>query len=243
MLNLASAARAQEAQTAAPPAAPAVPEIGMLVVQPMVTSDYRYQGISSSDGHPTAQLSLYLWRPDNWYAGVFLTGVDYNDGDTSLEVDTYAGRHFRVRGTRLTLEAMYTSFPDRSFQGPTYDFWQFKAQAQRSFGRLQLTGVASYVPQASYGSGQATRLETEAVYRLTPSLTARAQVGRRWIERGYDRTYWSLGAAAKWRQLTLDVRYVDTDLPPQACTFTTCEPAVVATLTYDLPHIPLGRRR
>ena len=40
-----------------------------------LVSDYRYRGISLSDGRPTAQLSVAYDRPDGWYMGAFASRV------------------------------------------------------------------------------------------------------------------------------------------------------------------------
>ena len=206
-----------------------------------LASDYRYQGVSSSDGNPVTQASIYWWRPDNFYAGVFLSEVDFDDpGHTSYEVDLYGGRHFDLNGkkTRVTLEGMFTAFPDEHVYGPTYNFVQAKLAARHTEDRLTLGAVASYVPEASYGSGVAWRAEGEAAYALTPNLAVKGGVGRRWIERGYDRTYWNLGAVTTWKTLALDVRYVDTDLSRAECGGRDwCAPAVVGTLTLSLPPL------
>src|SRR5690242_10077985 len=60
-----------------------------------VTSDYRYQGVSNSDGEPALQANIHWWRPDGLYLGLFATQVDFNDpGDTSYELDLYGGKNF-----------------------------------------------------------------------------------------------------------------------------------------------------
>ena len=80
--------------------------------------------------------------------------------------------------------------------------------------------------------------EGEAAYALRPNLSLKAGVGRRWIERGHDRTYWNIGATATWKQLSLELRYEDTDLTPAQCGFTDwCQPSVIGTLRVDLPPI------
>jgi hypothetical protein len=49
--------------------------------------------IKSLTAHePTVQASLYWWRPDRFYAGLWMSRVDFSDlGDptTSVEVDVY----------------------------------------------------------------------------------------------------------------------------------------------------------
>src|SRR5690349_11991421 len=114
----------------------------------ILTSEYRYDGTSSSSGNPAIQASLYWWRPDHFYAGVFVTSVDYSgfyDPETSYEIDAYAGYnwdigqpYFEMEGdaTRISLEGMYTFFPDQGPPGPTFDFFQLKAAIRHRTGAL-----------------------------------------------------------------------------------------------------------
>ena len=78
-----------------------------------------------------------------------------------------------------------------------------------------------------------------ADYALTKALTLKTLAGHNWAQNGRSRSYWSLGGAAKWRWLTLDVRYQDTDLSRRQCGFNPdiCGPAVTATLQADFPLI------
>jgi uncharacterized protein (TIGR02001 family) len=216
-------------------------EWGGLFSQITLTSDYRYQGVSNSDGHAAVQGNIHWWRPDGFYAGVFVTQVDFNDFGTSYEIDTYAGKNVRLEGgrTELKVEGMYTAFPNNRTPGPTYDFFQGKVAAHRTTGKLTLGGVTSWVPQASYGSGTAWRAEADAAYAIAPNLKVSGLVGRRWIERGQDRSYWSAGAATTWKTLTFDLRYFDTNLSRRQCGYNPgiCGATVVGTMTVALPPI------
>jgi uncharacterized protein (TIGR02001 family) len=219
---------------------------GVLVPQILVASDYRYDGVSSNAEHPVIQGSLYWWRPDKTYAGIFVSQVDYRDpGKTSYEVDVYAGRHFDVKGTEITPEVMYTAFPDNRTWGPTYDFLQLKVKAKRKVAdELTLGGDVSWVPEASYRSGVAWRVSTDASYQLTPKFALTGQVGRRWIHKGYDRTFWAVGGKYAAKTAEFELRYIGTDLKPAQCGYLRndwCAPAVVGTLTLNLPYLPLGR--
>lgn len=218
---------------------------GVLAPQVTIASEYRYDGVSESAGRPVIQGSLYWWRPDKTYAGVFVTQVDFRDpGKTSYEIDYYAGHHFDVKGIEVTPEAMYTAFPDNRTWGPTYDFLQLKVKARRKVDKLTLGGDVSWVPEASYRSGVAWRVSADASYQVTPTLALTGQVGRRWIHKGYDRTFWAVGGKYTGKTAELAVRYVGTDLKPAQCGYLRndwCSPAVVATLTMNLPYMPLGR--
>ena len=134
---------------------------------------------------------------------------------------------------------MATTFPDAKGAGPSLDFVQGKLKLERKIGPLTASGSVAYTPSASYGSGEAWAVKSEASYDIRPWLALKADVGKRHSELGQDRAFWSFGAKVSGKQLALDVRYMDTDLDRSQCFYTDwCEPAVVATLTYTPPVIP-----
>ena len=197
------------------------------------TSDYRYNGVSYSGREPTPQASLHWLGPRGWYAGAWTSGVDFDDpGNTSIEGDLYVGRAIDFGRSRVAGEILYTFFPDKTFRGPTYDFFQLKVRGSRSFDALTLGALAAWTPEASYRSGAAWRVAVDAAYSMHLAVKDSATMGRRWIEVGMDRTFWDAGVTATWKQLALDLRYVDTNLDERQCGFTRrCSATVVATLT------------
>ena len=201
-----------------------------------VSSDYRYQGISNSDNQPVIQGSLYVWRPDGFYAGMWVSQVDFNDpGDTSLELDTYIGRNFNLddrRNITLTAELMYSAF-NEDVPGPTYDFWQARLSYTKTHERLTGTLTGSWIPDASYGSGQVWRLESDVRYRLNNWLALTARLGYRQQEAVPRRRYASLGLVAGYGQFDFELRYVTNDVQPALCGFTVrCDAGVVGTIAY-----------
>ena len=206
----------------------------------MLTSDYRYHGVSSSNLKPALQGYAHLYRPDGYYAGLFATQVDYGyAGGPTYEVDAYAGKNLRLGKTELKLEAMYSAYPDNQTWGPTLDFLSLKAAARRTDGKLTVGGAGVYTPQGSYGAGEGWRAEGEAAYAPAPNLKFKALAGHSWTHRRQDRSYWELGATTSWKTLALEVRYTDTDLSRRDCGFNPdiCGPAVIGTLTVSLPPI------
>ena len=198
-------------------------------------SDARYHGTSRSDGDGALQASVYWWRPDNTYAGVWLTQVDFNDpGETSYEVDIYAGKNFYTEHAKYTVELMYSAFPNNETPGPTYNFYQLKGQVEKTFKALTLTSHISYTPEASYESGVAEVFNAQAQYAFSDQLTAHLQLGRRWIELGFDRSYWELGIDYQWKQMSIGLTYVDTNLSQQKCFFTdNCSATVLGELQFN----------
>lgn len=207
-----------------------------------LTSDYRYQGASNTDGNAAVQGNVHYWRPDGYFAGLFASQVDFKDpGHTSYELDSYAGKNFKLDGgaTELKLQAMYSAYPDNRTLGPTYDFLTLSAGARHTADKLSTGATFAFVPEGSYRSGKVWRVESTADYALTPNLTLKALVGDQWGGRGHARAYWSLGATATWKRFGFDLRYTDTDRTRANCGFLpkTCDAAVIGTLTVNLPPI------
>lgn len=78
-----------------------------------VMSDYRYDGVSLSNGAPTAQLALAWDRGDGWYGGVALTRVrfQYPGAANELQAEPYLGYvHVLRRGESIEAGAQYTWF-------------------------------------------------------------------------------------------------------------------------------------
>ena len=221
--------------------APAAHAQSGLYSQVALTSDYRYQGVSSSDGHPAFQGVVHHFRPDSWYAGAFVSEVDYGYAQSpDVELDVYGGKTLKLdEKTELKLQGLATIFPDDETPGPTLNFVQAGVSLIRKEGPLTLTGLATYVPEGSYRAGQTWRVEGAADFAVTDSFTIKALAGRQTSERRPDRSYWSLGAELKWKHLIFDVRYQDTDLSRARCGFNPdiCGPALTGAVTAVLPLI------
>ena len=165
--------------------APCAGEWGGLFSFIALTSDYRFQGVSNTDGNAAVQGNLHYWRPDGFYAGAFVSQVDFKDpGQTSYEVDWYGGKNleFAKGATEWKLQAMYSAFPDNHTFGPTYDFLTLSTAVKHTAGKLTTNTLAAFVPEGSYRSGKVWRIEQGADYALRPNLTLkgprRPTVGR-----------------------------------------------------------------
>ncbi|MGE0623193.1 MAG: TorF family putative porin [Pseudomonadales bacterium] len=197
-----------------------------------VTSDYRFNGVSLSDRKPAAQASLHAAHLNGWFAGVWLSTVDFKDpGQTSAELVVYAGRRWRSDDRGFWIQGTYSAY-DEQVPGPTYDFAQFSAGATQSIGRTTFGMNTAWSPEGSYGAGQTLQIRGEAAYTLKPWLTASAHIGRGLIENATDRTYWDAGIRVKPGKLSFDVRWVDTNLDEPQCGYTNrCTGGIVGTIT------------
>lgn len=203
-----------------------------------LTSDYRFDGVSFTGHAPTAQASIFWARPDNFYAGIWMSGVDFSDlGDetTSYEVDVYGGYNFHVGKSQLAVELMYSAFPDNQTPGPTYNFYTGKLRSKHSFESFSVDAELSYVPEASYAAGPQWQVKSGTTYRWSDQFSLGGGVGRRWSDNGSYRTFWDVGVTTKWNNVSFDLRYFDTDQSFMECGFVDwCESGIALTLQVDL---------
>lgn len=209
------------------------PRHGLLLPAISLVSDYRFDGMSLSNRDPVAQLSLHWWRPDNFYAGIWASQVNFLDGaGTDIEIDSYIGKNFYHGKFASKLELMYTAFNDDDARGPTYDFLQLKAGSERTIDNLTLGLAIHWSPAGSARAGRVWQLKPTASYALNDWAKLSAGGGRRWAENGFNRSYWDVGVTFEWRKLDLDVRYSETNLDRSRCFYTDwCDSGIHAKLT------------
>ncbi len=208
------------------------PKWGVLLPAISLASDYRFNGMSLSNREPVIQGSLHLWRPDGYYAGIWVSEVDFLDGETSIELDSYVGRNFSHGKYETKVELMYSAFDDHGIPGPTYDFFQLKTGVKRKFGDFSLGLAALWSPAGAAGAGTVSHLRSESEYRLNQYVKAIATFGRRWAEKGFDRTYWDVGLTFEWRKVDFDIRYSGTNLSKPECFYTDwCEGGFYTKIT------------
>jgi len=195
--------------------------------------------VSSSDRQPALQGSLYWAAPQRFFAGVWYSTVDFNDpGKTSFELDFYGGRTLRLEHFDLIGEVFFYTTPDRSGTGPTYDYTEGRLRFQDKLGPVTLRSTVGWSPSYSFGAGEAWRVEASSPYALTKWLTFNSVFGRRWLENRVDRSHWEAGFTLRRKQLSIDLRYVDTNLSHRQCGYVDwCNAALVGTVTWDLPPL------
>jgi uncharacterized protein (TIGR02001 family) len=209
------------------------------------TSDYRYTGASESDRHAVPQGGLHWAAPDNFYAGVFASGVDFRDfRNTSYEVDLYTGKHLYFDNNDLNLEVLYGVYPDTAGH-PTYlpagvivagyNFPEVSATLTHTSGAWSVGSRLVMEPRRESHGGFLWSLDGTAGYAINDWLKASAEFGNQWADAGPRGLRWDIGATAIWRQQwVFDLRYYGSDTARTDCYNTNwCEPALVAKITYQ----------
>lgn len=245
-----------------------------------IATDYNFRGISQSDRKwsPQAYGELQFW--DNFvYAGIAAYGVDLPT-DPGAEIDLTAG--IRPKWGPLTFDfgvIGYVYPSERQF----LDSFTGGILTPKDTDFLEVAGKVSWAVNDSFtlGSGVFHTQDflnsgADATY---VNLTAKYTIPETILPAGFaisgelghyslgtvdqylgglnlvDYTYWNAGVSYTWKNITLDLRYHDTDLNKEECFINTTDPrgvltgsarskwcsgAFVATLSVDFVASQLG---
>lgn len=177
-------------------------------------SDYRFRGVSRSDGDPALQAQLTVTLPNGLYAGGRGTTLKGFANGADAELDLYAGYNAALGpATSLDVGIMTYVFPGGR-GGSVYA--EPYASLSHTLGPVEATLGAKYAPpQRATGDADSLYLfgELEAGIPATP-LTLTAQAG--WQDSGAFGRYWnwSVGGRYAFGPVEAGLRYVDTDLAP-----------------------------
>lgn len=175
-----------------------------------VASDYVFRGFSQTDEEAALQAGVDA-TVGSFYVGGWASNVDFGD-DTDAEIDIYGGYRTEAAGFALDFGVVgyfYTGAPSAA----DYDYVEFKAAASRAIGPVT-AGVAVYYSDDFFGiDEEATYAEMNASFSPVGKWTVSGALGEQWLDVNDDYATWNLGVAyAFTRNLTLDVRYHDTEV-------------------------------
>ena len=206
---------------AAPAAAQDVtdPPSGALSVSGGVelVSDYRFRGLSLTDKDIAVQPTITVSHDSGFYLGAWGSNIDVGPVRGDVEAQLYGGYETEIAsGTRIDVGATYYWYPDgeKAF-GPS-DYGEATARLSYMLGPIEATGSVAYAwDQAALGDADNLylRLGLSSGIPNTPvTLSAGIGFSDGALAPGGDYRDWSLGARATFDQITIGLKYVDTDV-------------------------------
>lgn len=138
-----------------------------------LVSDYRFRGVSLSDGQPAAQLGVAWESDDGWYVGVFASGTRLY-GRPGTQWLSYLGYARRLRGG-LSWEAgaEYAAFS----RYPRYDYPEFYL----GLASDKLSGRLYYAPRYFREDAAAFYAELNGTHALNARFRLQGHIG--WLQR------------------------------------------------------------
>ncbi len=201
-----------------------------------IVTDYRFRGVSQSGQNAAAQAGITLNHSSGFYAGTWGSSINFAG---SAEIDLFAGYTTTVApGITVDAGLLYYLYPKHT--GGVYtptDFFEPYVNLTGAIGPATLKVGVNYaweqdaLADLKTGVGNASSI----YFHAEPSITIpNTPVGLN-AHLGYalsdafpgnptldfsntkgDVWDYSFGATATWRNLTLGVSYVDTDIKPAA---------------------------
>jgi uncharacterized protein (TIGR02001 family) len=221
-LMLASTAPALAQDETAPP--PAITINGTATV----VSDYKFRGISQTDGNFAVQGGITISHASGFYISAWGSSIDdyvTAHGSAHQELDLIAGFKKTVGGATFDVGALYYVYPGTRAAGDpsASDFIEPYASISYAIGPVTAKGTINYAPKQKALALDQVGPKNDNVYiagdlsgaipGVPLGLTAHLghTFGPSWLSIGKEYTDWSLGATYTYKALTFGVSYVDTD--------------------------------
>lgn len=203
----------------------ATPALAQLSVNASVTNNYVFRGISQSAKDPAIAGGIDYSFANGLALGAWASSIDFGD-DSSMELDLYGSYNFMVGAAAASVGVYGYIYPDSGSGGP-YDYAEIFGSISYSFGPVAWSAKAYWAPSLPKGfltiregnnPDQEYWLTTGLSIPVADFLSISGNIGYE----GYsglpsgatDDSYfeYDIGATATWNILSLDLRYVDTDI-------------------------------
>ncbi|NYT41272.1 hypothetical protein HZY97_10925 [Sphingomonas sp. R-74633] len=227
-LAVAAAATPAMAQDQTDPA-PAITVSGSVGV----VSDYKFRGISQTDGNFAVQGGITVSHESGFYIGTWGSSIDDYvtvHGTAHQELDLIAGYKHSFDGVTVDVGAVYYVYPGTRLSGDTSasDFIEPYLSVAYTVGPVTGKVTGNYAPKQkalAIDQGLTGAFKNEDNFYLAGDLSASipgtpigltGHLGHTWGPSWLsgptsEYTDWSVGATATWKALTFGVSYVDTD--------------------------------
>jgi len=184
----------------------------------MLTSDYRFRGISQTNGDPAAQGEIIIDHDSGFYAGVFGSTLSDDIRPGEIELDAYVGYTREIAsGTDIDVGLQFYGFPNN---GSLTDASYFEpyASVRHTLGPVTAELGAAYVPeQEAMAANDSLHVFTDLTAGIP--FTPVTIVGRVGYTSGparftgfSDYLDWRLGVQYVWGPARIGLDYIDTDL-------------------------------
>lgn len=195
-------------------------------------SEYSFRGLAQSDERPAIQGGFDLSHESGFYAGVWGSNVDFNDGDeATLEVDFYGGYAGEFNKVSYDLGVLYYAYPGAD-NDLDYDFWEFAASVGYDFEVVALSASYNFSPNYFADSGDAHYYAVAFEAPIFKGFSLDGHFGHQSIddESAFgveDYNDWHVGLGYNLYGFDMSLQYVDTDLDETSECSDGCEERVI----------------
>ena len=186
-----------------------------------LVSDYRFRGMTLSNGQPAAQASLSLESESGPYVGAWASTIREPGSKTSAEIDLYAGYEVEFsEAVGLDFVATYYAYP-----------WDWGSNYLEASANLKLTsGIfetdfgLGFVPKQPATEDESGRRHRSSYAYVQSAVAVPGTPIKLTVATGYERGFfdetehggkwdWSAGVVLILAQVRAGVAYIGTDAP------------------------------
>lgn len=205
---------------AAAAAAPAFAQDVTISGNVALATDYTFRGVSQTDESPAIQGGFdATFGSSGFYAGTWASNINFGTGGANMELDVYGGYKFAAGPVNFDVGVIGYLYPGAADDGADLDYWEGYIKPSIALSKeFTLGGAVYYSPEFTGESGDATYVEVNGAYAVSPELTFSGAVGMQTVETdGFfagedDYTTWNIGGTYTAMGLGFDLRYVGTDV-------------------------------
>lgn len=192
-----------------------------------VVTDYRFRGVSLSDGDIAIQGGIDLGHESGFYIGTWGSSIEEGIGYGHTEIDIYGGWSGEVgSGVSVDVGVLYYMYPNGP-SGVPQDYWEPYASIGTTMGPVEATFGVAYAPKQDSLKNSVTLKNEDNLYLYldtgvgvpgTPiSLSGHVGYTDGFLSfDGNSDTSWDWSLGAEWaatENLSIGVSYVGVEAP------------------------------
>ena len=188
-------------------------------------SEYYTRGLSQTQEMPAPQFESTLVHSSGILGGIFVSRVEYFDGDQAdQELDYFiAYQQTLENGLYYRIGGIYYTFPNAQSR-LKYDFWELDVALGYDFGPLYSELYLRTSPDHYASSGHSRYVRLAARVPIHEKLRIKSHIAHRYIED--NQTFFGIPDAFDWElgfeytvidNTDVMVRYVDSSFSQQDC--------------------------
>jgi uncharacterized protein (TIGR02001 family) len=182
-----------------------------------LTNNYVFRGFTQTLEDPAIQAGVTLAHESGFYAGFWGSNVDFGDGESDLETDFYVGYGGALgENTSFDLNVTYYAYPGTPGDWD-YDYVEFIGGITHDFGVATVGVKGAYSPEFFGHIGDAFWLGGNLTVPLGDYFSVSGNIGEQWFddEDFDDYFHYDVGVTATYEGVSLDLRYIGTDIKEQ----------------------------
>lgn len=202
-------------------------------------TEYYSRGISQTREKPAPQLlSIVYNKPHGFYAGIFVSRVEFADSDEAdQELDYFFGIQKFIGNWSYRGGIIYYTYP-KSDNALNYDFIEFDAAVGYNFNPIYAEASLKYSPNYFFDTGHETYSKLELKSPLINKFQIKSHIAYRQIENETrfgvpDNFDWEIGVIYTPQSFVdLTFKYVDSNINDDTVCPDICNERFIAGITY-----------